>query len=234
MSIPPPNDPNEPTRPLPPAQPAPVAVPPAPRAVERERVVEQVVEPEFDPRFALAQLDDRQRSLRTAVVMLGLVSLAALLLGGYALLRAEDADRSDRDSGSRAAVSRLQDRIDELESDVRDRQAVDPGSVEKALADKADAKDVAALEKALADVQDAAAKPAEPAEAQPDPETTQAINDLTTRLDDLEQRVEEAEQQAPSRTSAVSSLPCRRSRPRWTAAMNFERLTSSVLRISSA
>ena len=36
------------------------------------------------------------------------------------------------------------------------------------------------------------------------------------------------------RTSAGSSLPCRRSRPRCTAAMNFERLTSSVLRISSA
>ena len=36
------------------------------------------------------------------------------------------------------------------------------------------------------------------------------------------------------RTSAGSSLPCRRSRPRWTAAMNFERLTSRVLRISSA
>ena len=32
----------------------------------------------------------------------------------------------------------------------------------------------------------------------------------------------------------ASSLPCRRSRPRWTAAMNFERLTSRVLRISSA
>ena len=38
----------------------------------------------------------------------------------------------------------------------------------------------------------------------------------------------------PQATSAGSSLPCRRSRPRWTAAMNFERLTSSVLRISSA
>jgi FtsZ-interacting cell division protein ZipA len=191
MSIPPPNDPTEPTRPLPPAQPVPV---PTARAVERERVVEQVVEPEFDPRFALAQLDDRVRSLRTAVVMLGLVSLAALLLGGYALLRAEDADRSDRDSGSRAAVSRLQDRVDELESQVRERQAVDPASVEKALADKADAKDVEALQKTLADVQDQAA---EPAEAEPDPQTTQAINDLSTKLDELEQRVEEAEQQAP-------------------------------------
>ena len=35
-------------------------------------------------------------------------------------------------------------------------------------------------------------------------------------------------------TSAGSSLPARRSRPRCTAAMNFERLTSRVLRISSA
>ena len=39
---------------------------------------------------------------------------------------------------------------------------------------------------------------------------------------------------AAQRTSAGSSLPCNRSRPRWTAAMNFDRLTSSVLRISSA
>ncbi len=35
-------------------------------------------------------------------------------------------------------------------------------------------------------------------------------------------------------TSAGSSLPCRRSRPRCTAAMNFERLTSKVPKISSA
>ena len=39
---------------------------------------------------------------------------------------------------------------------------------------------------------------------------------------------------AAKATSAGSSLPCRRSRPRWTAAMNFERFTSRVLRISSA
>jgi hypothetical protein len=35
-------------------------------------------------------------------------------------------------------------------------------------------------------------------------------------------------------TSAGSSRPCNRSRPRWTAAMNFDRLTSSVFRITSA
>jgi hypothetical protein len=35
-------------------------------------------------------------------------------------------------------------------------------------------------------------------------------------------------------TSAGSSGPCKRSRPRWTAAMNLARLTSRVSRISSA
>ena len=45
------------------------------------------------------------------------------------------------------------------------------------------------------------------------------------QIDDLE---------AAYPTSAGSSRPWSRSRPRWTAAMNFERLTSSVFRISSA
>ena len=146
--------------------------------------------PEFDPRFPLASLDDSVRSLRTAVVMLGLVSLAALLLGGYALLRAEDTARN-RDDSRRAGLSALQNRVDDLESDVRDRETIDPDAVEKSLAGKADAKDVEALQKAFADVR------AQPDETEPDSQTAQAIDDLTTRLDDLEQRVEQAEQPAP-------------------------------------
>ena len=43
-----------------------------------------------------------------------------------------------------------------------------------------------------------------------------------------------AADRARAQTSTGSSLPARRSRPRCTAAMNFDRLTSSVLRISSA
>ena len=43
-----------------------------------------------------------------------------------------------------------------------------------------------------------------------------------------------AELEAAQATSAGSSRPWSRSRPRCTAAMNFDRLTSSVLRISSA
>ena len=49
-----------------------------------------------------------------------------------------------------------------------------------------------------------------------------------------EARDEQARRDGAQATSAGSSLPCNRSRPRCTAAMNFDRLTSSVLRMSSA
>jgi hypothetical protein len=177
MSIPPPNDPDQPTRPMIPAEPV----------YEREQVVDRVVEPEFDPRFALASLEDGLRSVRTALVLLGLVSVAALAIGLYALLRADEADRTDRGGEvSRSQVSRLEDRIDELEAR---EPAADADSVEKALEEKADADDVTQLQQAVEDLRD------QPAEA--DPETAQAITDLTGRLDELESRVEQLEQQAP-------------------------------------
>ena len=192
MSIPPPNDPTEPTRPLPPAQP----VPPA-HGMERERIVEQVVEPEFDPRFPLAALDDSVRSLKTGMILLGLVSLAALALAFYALMQAEDNDRAatrdDTNRPTQAEVESLEDRVERVE----DREAPDTESVEKALGTKADAKDVQALEKAINDLRDQTAQAQEPADAETDPQVVQAIDDLGTRLDDLEQRMEEQEAQAP-------------------------------------
>lgn len=168
MSMPPP--PEEPTRPL------------QPVAYERERVVE----PEFDPRFALASLEDRVRSLQTGMWLVGLVSLAALLVGIYAVIQTADDDTrtTTRSNGvSQSEVSRLEGRIDELEG-----------------REPASEQDVAALEKDFADLRDQAEQaqeqePPEPAEAETDPQVTQAITDLTQRLDDLEQRVEEAEAQ---------------------------------------
>jgi hypothetical protein len=57
---------------------------------------------------------------------------------------------------------------------------------------------------------------------------------LATELAAVERAYEGVGRRAAYATSAGSSLPARRSRPRWTAPMNFVRLTSSVLRISSA
>ena len=170
MSLPP----EEPTRPLPPARP-----------VEYER--ERVVEPEFDPRYALASLEDRVRSLRTAVVLLGLVSLAALALAFYALIQAADDEGGNTRGADQAEVNRLEDRVERLE----DQEAPDADAVNEALDGKADAKDVEELQQAISDLQE------QPAEAQPDEQTTQALEDLSQRLDDLEQRVEQQEQQAP-------------------------------------
>ena len=195
MSIPPPNDPNDPTRPLPPAQPVPPGVPP--RAIERERVVEQVVEPEFDPRFALASLEDSVRSLRTGMVLLGLVSLAALALAFYALLQAEDNDRTATRDGTdrptQAEVESLEDRLERVEG----REAPDEDSVNKALRGKADARDVQQLRQAVDDLQEQSGEAQEQPEPQTDPAVVQAIEDLGSRLDDLEERVEQMEQQAP-------------------------------------
>lgn len=178
MSTPPPNDPTEPTRPLP------------PYGGERERVVDRVMEPEFDPRPALMALDDSVRSLRTAVVLLGILAVGALALAFYALLQAEDGgDRATRGDGpTEAQFDRLQDRVDQLE----EREAPDAESVEQALDGKADQQDVEELQQTVTDLQE------QQGEAQqPDAETVQAIEDLSARLDDLEQRMEQAEQQAP-------------------------------------
>lgn len=200
MSIPPPDDPNHPDQPTQPlGVPVPPAAPvaPAPRVREREVVADEVVEPEFDPRFALAQLQDGLRSLRTAVVMLGLVSIAALALGAYALYQAEDNERTNGDAGSSNRVAQLEDRVQELEQDLDRRtrgtaESGDVNAVEKALDDKADAEDVQALEDQIAELGEQRQQPAEA-----DPETAQAIADLSERLDDLEQQFQEAQQQAP-------------------------------------
>lgn len=181
MSIPPPNDPTEPTRPL-------------PSGFERERVVDRVVEPEFDPRPALIALEDSVRSLRTGMILLGLLAVGALALAFYALLQAEEDDRATRGADDGAEVTRLQERVDGLEEDVRNRETADPDAVEQALEGKADAKDVQALEQAIGDLQDQQGQAEQPAT---DPETAQAIEDIGTRLDDLEQRMEQQEQQAP-------------------------------------
>lgn len=194
MSLPPPPDrPDQPTQPLRPVEPAPIVH-------EREQVVERVVDPGPDPALMFAQLDERLRSMRNALALLGLVSAAALAIGLYALLQADEADRTDRDDGSRARVATLDRRVDELREDLNARTKgtadnADVDDVQQALDDKADAADLKALEKSVAQLADQPAEAAEPAE--PDQATTQAIEDLSTRLDELEKQVAEQQQEAP-------------------------------------
>jgi hypothetical protein len=190
MSLPPPPDRHDPpTEPLRPVEPPPVVR-------EREQVVDRMVEPGPDPALMYAQLDERLRSMRNALALLGLLATAALAIALLAMLQADDAERNDSTGASRERVERLDQRVDELRQDLDSRtkgtaDSSDVNDVQEALDEKADAKDVTALEKAVQDLGD---QPAESAE--PDAATTQAIEDLSTRLDELEQQVAE-QQQSP-------------------------------------
>jgi len=104
MALPP--EPEEPTRRLPPTRPA------EPLPPEREVVRE--VDPAWTREFA-----GRLRSLRTAVVLLALLSLAALGVGIYALLTQEE-EGDARRGASVERVQELEDRVDAVESEVED------------------------------------------------------------------------------------------------------------------
>ena len=169
--------PEEPTRPLRPTEPV----------YERE-----VVPPEADPALLL----DRIRSLRTALVLVGLVAVAALGIAAYAVLTKEE--ESDTQAGaSRESVSRLADRVDALESDVRDRATKDD------LSEVAD--DVESLNKRVDDVAKQAQSASSNDNSGTDDQLRSAIDQLNKNqqtlsdsIKDLDQRVSDLEQQAQS------------------------------------
>lgn len=107
MSLPP--DPDEPTRRLPPT--APPDVPPR-AAYEREVAV--TTEADLVWR---EEVLDRLNSLRNAMVLLGLVAVAALGIALWALLTQEE-EGDARRGASVERVSDLEERVDELEQDV--------------------------------------------------------------------------------------------------------------------
>jgi predicted RNase H-like nuclease (RuvC/YqgF family) len=100
-----PPDPDEPTRRLPPAQPPPgpyereVAVTAGDDLVWREEVV------------------DRLNSLRAAIVLVGVLAVAALGVGLWALLSQEE-EGDARRGASLDQVRDLEERVEELEQDV--------------------------------------------------------------------------------------------------------------------
>jgi hypothetical protein len=93
--------PEEPTRPLAPARPV---------ATERT-----VVRTEAEEKL-WADVLDRLGSLRTGLVVVGVIALAALGVALWALL--DDVGNPDREDTSRVRVERLADRVDRLESEV--------------------------------------------------------------------------------------------------------------------
>ena len=179
MSVPP-RDPEDPTRPLgPPAGPPPL--PPRVREYEREVVPE-------DPAWR-EELLDKMRSLQTAVALLGLLAVVALGVAAYALLTQEE-ESDARRGASNESVNRIDERVDELESDVED--APSQNSVSGVRDDQK------SLEERVDKLE---ARPR--AQPQSDGPSEQDVQDLQTSVDEigsdieaLDGRVEDLEQQA--------------------------------------
>lgn len=163
MSNPPP--PDRPTEPLHGARRPPVAE-------------ERVVAPAADPNLILRRLEDTVASLRTGLMIVGLIAVVALGAALYALL-SDDATRGGSRSGlaSDERVSRLDDRVDRLS---RQLQSLRAGGDTAALGDRVDA-----LERTIKTL-----------DSSPD-DATQAVEELSSRVDGLERDVEDLKSRAP-------------------------------------
>src|SRR5437868_6875666 len=100
--------PDEPTRRLPPTQDPPPAQGPPPRVREREYA------PVEDDGAWLVELRDQISSLKTAVILLGVLSVVALALAAWALLSDKNDNSNSQPTGNAASASRvsqLEDRV---------------------------------------------------------------------------------------------------------------------------
>ena len=193
MSTPPP--PDRPTEPLSRSRPAPVA--PEPPVVERvvgpppvqERVVgpppvqERVVAPVVDPSIILLRLEDTIDSLRTWLVVVGLVAVVALGIALYAVVSDDTSsggNGSTRGAASDERVTQIEHRVDRLSRQVQDVRG-DGGASEDtaALANRID--NLESTVKSLS---------GQPAAGG----TQQAIDELSGRIDDLASDVEKLQQ----------------------------------------
>ena len=176
-----PPPPDGPTEPLPSAGPA---------IVDERLPAEPLVAAEP---LAIARFEDALRSLRTAVVLLGLLAVAALGVAIYALVKSQEADRGSAGSGR---VASLDDRVDKLSRDLqRTREstsgsadASDLNQVRNRLSDKASSADVRDLERTVAKLQ---------TQVDSSDDAGAALDQVDRRLDDLSREVRalQAEQQ---------------------------------------
>ena len=133
--------------------------------------------PAADPNAILLRLEDAVNSLRTGLMVVGVIAVAALGIAIYALMQDEDGGAGTRDAASNSRVSQLDDRIDRLSRQVQDvRSDVRGGGDTAELGDR-----VGALENT---VKELAERPA-PGDA------TQAVQELSERIDDVTADVEE-------------------------------------------
>lgn len=147
-------------------------------------VEERYAAPAADPNAILLRLEDAVSSLRTGLMIVGVIAVAALGVAIYALMKGDDGGAGSGNAASDSRVSQLDDRVDRLSRQVQDvRSDVRDGGDTAELGDR-----VEALEKTVKELAD---RPA-PGDA------TQAVQELSDRIDDVTADVEELKSaQAP-------------------------------------
>jgi hypothetical protein len=142
---------------------------------------ERIVAPVVDPNVILLRLEDAIDGLRTWLLVIGIVAVAALAVALYAVI-SDDDTTSDRATGSRTGlasddrVSQIETRVNRLSRQVQDLRT-DAGSTgdTSALANRIDQ-----LERAVKSQSGQAATGG----------TQDAIDELSGRIDDLAEDVE--------------------------------------------
>jgi predicted nucleic acid-binding Zn-ribbon protein len=154
-------------------------------------VEERVVAAPAEDPYRTELLLDQLRSLRTGLVIVGLIAVAALGVALYTLLTKEE-DSGTQAGASRAEVAALSDRVDALESDVKSR------ATKNEVSQVAD--DVQALSKRV----DQIAKQSQSAPSSAtDKQARSSIDQINTNVQtlsqdvkDLDKRVRDLEDQA--------------------------------------
>jgi hypothetical protein len=165
MSLPP----DRPTERLPPQ--------PPPQPPRQPAVEERYVAPAADRDAILLRLEDAVNSLRTGLMIVGVIAVAALGVAIYALMQDDDGAPATRgNAASESRVSQLDDRIDRLSRQVQDARSEARNDETAGLGDR-----VEALEGTVKQLAD---RPA-PGDA------TQAVQELSDRIDDVAADVEQ-------------------------------------------
>lgn len=168
MSLPP-DRPTERLQPQPPRQPY---------------VEERVVSPAVDTHAVLLRLEDSIQSLRTGLMIVGVIAVAALGVAIYSLMRDDGGtSASGANAASDSRVSQIDDRVDRLSRQLQDLRSDGGGEDDAtALADR-----VEALEGTVKELAD-----------RPTPgDATQAVQELSDRIDDLAADVEQLQTAQP-------------------------------------
>jgi hypothetical protein len=169
MSLPP-DRPTERLQPQPPPQPV---------------YEERVVSPAVDTHAVLLRLEDAIQSLRTGLVIVGVIAVAALGVAIYALMKDDDGGTGSRSGlATDSRVSQIDDRVDRISRQVQDLRSGGGNDDEAAaLGDR-----VEALENTVKELAD------RPAAG----DATQAVQELSDRIDDVSADVEQLKSAQPT------------------------------------